>query len=114
MVCVITTLGITTPWRITPGTTTPQITFHKDNYPIRMITPIRDFQDHARYMEKCAKLACPDKLGVSLFSTLRSTLNPYNMSNMMALKQCETGKKCMDCLLFPDLNHLMTHVSLIF
>ena len=25
----------------------------------------------------------------------------------MALKKCETGKKCIDCLLFPDINHLI-------
>ena len=31
---------------------------------------------------------------------------------MMAFKKCETGKKCMDCLYFPDINHLMMLVCL--
>ena len=33
---------------------------------------------------------------------------------MMALKKCETGIKCMDCPLFPDTNHFMMTVGLIF
>ena len=58
-----------------------------------------------------------DKLGVFLSLTLcnRANFDPLvNESNMMALKKCETGKKCMDCLIFPDINHLMMLVCLIF
>ena len=47
-------------------------------------------------------------------SVIRPTLTPYNESNMMALNKCETGQKCMDCYLFPDINHLMMLVCLIF
>ena len=32
----------------------------------------------------------------------------------MALKKCEMGKKCMNCLLFPDINHFMMRVCLYF
>ena len=32
---------------------------------------------------------------------------------MMALKKCETGKKCMDCSLFSDTSHLMMLVCLV-
>ena len=77
---------------------------------------IRDFPDHATFREKGAKLACADKLGVFLSLTLCKKVNfdPYNESNMMALKKCETGKKIMDCPPFPDINHLMMPVCLIF
>ena len=32
----------------------------------------------------------------------------------MALKKCETGQKCMECPLFPDINHLMVLYALYF
>ena len=77
---------------------------------------IRDFPDHATFREKGAKLACADKLVVLLSLTLcnKANFDPLHKSNMMALKTCETGKECMDCPLFPDINHLMILVCLIF
>ena len=55
---------------------------------------IRDFPDHVTFREKGTKLACVDKLGVFLSLTLcnKANFDPYNESNMMALKKCETGK----------------------
>ena len=51
---------------------------------------------------------------LSLTLCNKANFDPYNELNMMALKRCETGKKCMDCPLFPDINHLMMLVWLIF
>ena len=34
--------------------------------PSTLVLAIRDFPDHATFREKCAKLACADKLGVFL------------------------------------------------
>ena len=64
--------------------------------------PIRDFPDHATFREMGAKLVSADNLGVFLCMTLCNNANfePYNKSNVMALKKCETGKQCMDCPLF--------------
>ena len=77
---------------------------------------IRDFPDHTTFREMGAKLACADKLGVflSLTYVIRPTLTPYIESNMMALKKCESRKKCMNCTLSPDINDLMMLVCLIF
>ena len=74
-------------------------------YKLCSASPIRDFPDHATFREKGAKLACADKLGVFLVLThvIRSTLNPYNESNMMALKKCKAGKKYIACPLFPGI-----------
>ena len=76
----------------------------------------KDFPDHATFREKGAKLACADKLGVFLSLTLcnKANFSPYNESNMMTLNKCEKGIKCMDFPLFPDINHVMMPVGLIF
>ena len=76
---------------------------------------IRDFPDHATFREKGAKLACVDKLGVFLSLTLsnKANFNPNNKSDMMALKKCKTGKKCMDYLLSPDINHLISILKVL-
>ena len=59
---------------------------------------IRDFPDHANFREKGATLACADKHGGFLSLTLcnKADFDPFNKSNMVALKICERGKKCRD------------------
>ena len=56
----------------------------------------------------------PVRTSFKFFHVIRPNLTPCNESNMIALKKCETGKKCMDCFLFPDINHLMMLACLIF
>ena len=75
-----------------------------------------DFQDHATFREKGAKLACADKPGGFLSLTLcnKANFDPLQLVKYDGLTKCERGKKCMDCPLFPDINHLVMLVWLVF
>ena len=77
---------------------------------------IRDFPDHATFREKGAKLACAYKLGVFLSLTLcnKANFDPLRRVKYDGPEKMGTGIKCMDCPLFPDINHLMMLVCLIF
>ena len=78
---------------------------------------IRDFPDHATFRENGAKLACAEKLGVFLSLTLcnKANFNPLQRVKYDGLeKNVKQEKKCMEFLLFPDINHLMLLVCLIF
>ena len=93
------------------------LTIPDSYFKLKSVWPlIRDFPDHATFREKGAKLACADKLGVFLSLTLcnKANFDIYNDLNMMALKKCEIGIKSTNYLLFPDINHLIMLVCLIF
>ena len=83
---------------------------------VSLVHAIRDFPDHATFREKGAKLACADKLGVFLSLTLcnKANFDPLQRVQYGGLKKSETGNKCMDCFYFPNINHLMKLVCLIF
>ena len=65
---------------------------------------------------KGCNTGCADKLGVFLSLTLcnKANFDPLQKVEYDGLEKCETGKKCRDCPLFPDINHLMMLVCLIF
>ena len=77
---------------------------------------IRDFPDHATFREKGSTLACADKLEgfLSLTPCNKANFDPLQQVNYDGPERCETGIKCIDCTLFPDINHLMMLVCLIF
>ena len=69
---------------------------------------IRDFPDHATFREKSVTIGLSDKLMdfLSLILCNKANFVPQQRVKYEIWKKCETGKKCMDCLLFPDINHL--------
>ena len=69
--------------------------------------PIREIPDHATFRVKGANLAWLDKLGVSLSlaHVIWPTLNICGFQSIVFYTQFQYVKKCLDCSLFPNVNH---------
>ena len=76
-------------------------------YPAGLIQLIREIPDHATFRVKGANLAWLDKLGVvSLWPyVIWPTLNICGFQSIVFYTQFQYVKKCLDCSLFPNVNH---------